>query len=139
MGVMSSSKFIEVVDRIHAKDPTYAKGAYEFVRQGLNFTLTRLQKDGALPGRGHISGQQLLEGLRLFAIDQFGPLVLTVFEEWNIRDCSDFGRIVFKLVEHGVLGKRDSDSMDDFEGGYDFVEAFAKPYEPQSEPASPRG
>jgi len=135
MGRMSANKFVEVVERIHAEDPTYAKGAYEFVRLGLNFTLTHLQKEGTLSGRGHISGGQLLEGLKLFALDQFGPLTLTVFEEWNIRSCPDFGRIVFKLVEHGVLGKRDSDSMEDFEGGYDFHEAFAKLYEPQSNPA----
>lgn len=124
------SKFEEVVERIFQEDPSYDRAAYEFVRQGLNFTLKYLDKKGLRKGGGHISGQQLLEGLRLFTLEQFGPLSLTVLDFWNIRSCRDFGSIVFKLVDHGVLGKTESDSIDDFENGYDFNEAFARPFEP---------
>lgn len=126
------SKFEDVVERIVREDPSYDRAAYEFVRQGLNFTLKYLDKKGLRKKGGHISGQQLLEGLRLFTLEQFGPLSRTVLDFWNIRSCRDFGSIVFKLVEHGVLGKTESDSIADFEAGYDFREAFEQPFEPDS-------
>ena len=79
----------------------------------------------------HVSGQELLEGIRKYALDQYGPLTLTVFKDWNIKRCQDFGDIVFNLVDYGVLGKTDTDRLEDFHGGYDFKEAFLKPFVPR--------
>jgi uncharacterized repeat protein (TIGR04138 family) len=58
-------------------------------------------------------------------------MTLTVFEEWGIRQCSDFGEIVFNLIEAGVLSKTEKDSRADFAEGYDFEEAFRKPFLPK--------
>ena len=57
-------------------------------------------------------------------------MALTVFEEWGIHNCRDFGEIVFNMVNHGLLKKTEEDSLADFEGGYDFEEAFRKPFLP---------
>ena len=79
-----------------------------------------------------MSGQQLLEGIREFALRQYGPMAITVLDEWGVRRCEDFGEIVFNLVDHGhgLFGKTETDSREDFKGGYDFEEAFKKPFLP---------
>jgi len=81
---------------------------------------------------GHVSGNELLEGIREYALDRFGPMSLTMMNHWNIRKCRDFGEIVFNLVEHGILGRTENDTLDDFEGGYDFKTAFEDPFLPTS-------
>ena len=63
-------------------------------------------------------------------------MVVTVFEEWGVRNCRDFGEIVFNMVEIGLLAKTDKDTRDDFQNGYDFTDAFRKPFWPQSKPDS---
>jgi uncharacterized repeat protein (TIGR04138 family) len=79
----------------------------------------------------HITGQELLDGIRQFALQQFGPMAVTVFEEWGVKNCRDFGDIVFNMVEISLLAKTDKDSRDDFQNGYDFTDAFRKPFWPQ--------
>ena len=59
-------------------------------------------------------------------------MAVTVFEDWGIRGCKDFGELVFNMVESGLLAKTDRDSRDDFQDGYDFTDAFCKPYWPES-------
>jgi uncharacterized repeat protein (TIGR04138 family) len=78
----------------------------------------------------HITGQELLNGIRDYALAQFGPMAITVFEEWGIRKCPDFGEIVFNMVEIGLLAKTESDTRADFEGGYDFDDVFRKSFLP---------
>ena len=73
----------------------------------------------------------MLDGIRQFALNQFGPMVVTVFEEWGVHGCRDFGEIVFNMVETSLLAKTDKDTRDDFQHGYDFTEAFRKPFWPQ--------
>ena len=93
------------------------------------------------PGRrpcGHVTGQQLLEGIRLYALKQFGPMVPTVFEYWGIRRCDDFGEMVFNLIRVGIFGKTESDSIDDFRGAYTFHDAFVAPFLPERPVAHPR-
>jgi uncharacterized repeat protein (TIGR04138 family) len=57
-------------------------------------------------------------------------MVPTIFEEWGIRACEDFGEIVFNLVEHKLASKTETDTRDDFKGGYSFEDAFRKPFLP---------
>jgi uncharacterized repeat protein (TIGR04138 family) len=128
---MQEINFDEAVDSILAKDRRYARDAYTFVREALDFT----QKSVGKEVRGtirHVSGQELLGGIRKFALEQFGPMVVTVFEEWGVKSCRDFGEIVFNMVEIGLLAKTDKDTRDDFQNGYDFTDAFRKPFWPQS-------
>ena len=72
----------------------------------------------------HVSGQQLCLGLRDFAIKQYGLLALTVLGRWGLRRTDDFGRIVFAMIEAGLMKKTDEDTLEDFRGVYDFGEAF---------------
>ena len=102
-----------------------------FLRQALDFSLKKLHKSGDLDKSNHLTGQQLLDGIRLYAIDQYGPMVRPVLKHWGIRECRDFGNIVFNLVECEVLGKTDQDSVEDFSGGYKFNAAFDKPFRPE--------
>lgn len=124
--------FSDIIARIRQEEPHYSKEAYFFVREALDFTLKRMQEEEDAGGRRrHVSGQELLEGIRLYALDQYGPMAKTLFDHWNVKDGVDFGRIVFQLVDYGVFGRTEEDDLADFEGGYDFGEAFVKPFLPE--------
>lgn len=129
--MQSLPDFNEVVERICAENGRYEPAVYLFVRQGLDYTMRKLKELGEISGRHHVSGQKLLDGIRAYALEQFGPLAKAVLEYWGVRNCRDFGVIVFELVDYGVLGKTAEDSIEDFEDGYDFFEAFEKPFEPE--------
>ncbi len=90
--------FEEALDLIQEKDPRYQREAYHFVREALDHTQVTLRKTGQDPIR-HVSGQQLLLGIRDFALSRFGPMTMMVLEEWGIRCCRDFGEVVFNMVE----------------------------------------
>ena len=126
---MQKLNFGESVDEIVRTGGRYDRDAYYFVREGLDFTIRMLKKDSQGTGR-HVSGQELLEGLRRFALDQFGPMAKTVLTHWGVKQCEDFGEIVFHMVDKGILGKTEQDTREDFKGGYDFDEVFVKPYQP---------
>lgn len=128
---MQEINFDEVVDLILTRDARFSRGAYTFVREALDYTQKLIGKEARGQIR-HVSGQELLDGIRQFALQQFGPMTVTVFEEWGVRNCRDFGEIVFNMVEIGLLAKTDKDTRDDFQNGYDFTEAFRKPFRPQS-------
>ncbi len=126
---MHRQTFSEKLNEILKQDRRYDGDAYYFVREGLDYTLKILKK-GRPGGQRHVAGPELLEGLRRYALDQFGPLGKTVFDHWGVRRCEDFGEIVFNMVDKGILGRTDQDSRADFKGGYDFEEAFVKPFRP---------
>ena len=128
---MQEVTFEEALEQILTADPRYHRDAYAFVREALDFTQKIAGKEGAGKSR-HVSGQELLVGIRQFALVQFGPMTITVLEEWGIRDCRDFGNLVFNMVETGFLGKTEKDSEDDFLDGYNFDDAFRKPFLPAS-------
>jgi uncharacterized repeat protein (TIGR04138 family) len=145
---MQEVSFEQALEQIRAKDPRYARDAYLFLREALDHTQKIANKSAretrssradkpaeGLPVR-HVSGQELLDGIRTYALEQFGPMVLTVFEEWGIRSCADFGEIVFNMVEIGLLAKTDKDSREDFKNGYSFDEAFRKPFLPENKSIS---
>jgi uncharacterized repeat protein (TIGR04138 family) len=128
---MHEVSFEEALVKIRAKDPRYERDAYLFVREGLDHTQKTIGKDAR--GRiRHVAGQELLVGIREYALEQFGPMAKTVLEEWGVRCCEDFGEIVFNMIEVGWLAKTSKDSRADFENGYDFDEAFRKPFLPRS-------
>jgi len=126
---MQEINFDETVELILTRDERYTREAYNFTREALDFTQKLIVKENRGQIR-HVSGQELLEGIRQFALQQFGPMVVTVFEEWGIRRCRDFGEIVFNMVETGLLAKTEHDSPEDFQNGYDFNDAFRKPFWP---------
>jgi len=120
---------MEAVKKIRAKDSRYDVEAYVFLREALDFTMKKLEKPPTGKAR-HISGVELLDGIRQYAIEQFGPIALTVLNEWGISKTEDFGEVVFNLVEAGELGRTDKDKREDFANGYNFREAFSKPFLP---------
>ena len=124
---MSAKEFSEVIDEILQQDPRYAKNAYYFVRKALDYTVQEMAKRGKKTV-GHISGAQLLEGFRVYALEQFGPMTMTVLESWGVRQTEDVGNVVFNLVDSGILGKNDKDRPEDFKEVYAFAEAFEKPF-----------
>ncbi|HOX58260.1 MAG TPA: hypothetical protein P5205_14290 [Candidatus Paceibacterota bacterium] len=128
---MQEVTFEQALAKIEAKDSRYPRDAYFFIREALDYTQKNIAKDAR--GRiRHVTGQELLAGIRSFALEQFGPMAKTVLEEWGIRRCLDFGEIVFNMVEVDWLAKTKTDSRADFENGYDFDEAFVKPFLPGS-------
>jgi uncharacterized repeat protein (TIGR04138 family) len=128
---MQEINFDEAVELILTRDTRFSRDAYTFVREALDYTQKLIGKEAQGQVR-HVSGQELLDGIRQFALQQFGPMVMTVFEDWGVRNCRDFGEIVFNMVEIGLLAKTDRDTRDDFQHGYDFTEAFRKPFWPQN-------
>lgn len=132
---MIGKDFSEVVELIRAEDSRYDKAAYYFVRQGLDHTLKSLQSDSG-SNSNHVRGQELLIGIRNFALEQYGPMAFTLLKHWGIHQCRDFGDIVFNLVEFGVLGKTENDRREDFTGGYDFYDAFVVPFLPKAKRSS---
>jgi uncharacterized repeat protein (TIGR04138 family) len=123
------------LEKILAKDSRYSRDAYVFIREALDFTQKLISRENRDVVR-HISGQELLDGIRRFALQQFGPMAVTVFEDWGVTRCADFGEIVFNMVDSGLLAKTEKDSREDFQNGYDFTEAFRKPFLPESKAAA---
>jgi len=135
---MHEISFEKALDEVCAKDARYTREAYLFLREALDHTRKIVAKDGR-GRRRHVSGQELLAGVREFALAQFGPMAITVLHEWGIRTGADFGEIVFNLIDAGWLAKTKEDSRADFEGGYDFDEAFRQPFLPRNKQSvSPR-
>jgi uncharacterized repeat protein (TIGR04138 family) len=115
----------ELLEAILRRDARYKAESYFFVRDALDHTVRQLEKPR------HVSGKELLNGMRVYALDEFGPFARRVLAEWGINECVDFGNIVFNLVNEGLLGKTDEDSIEDFLDGYDFNEAFIQPFRPK--------
>ena len=128
---MQEPNYDQVLETILARDPRYQRDAYLFLREALDFTQRKVAQ-GKKQALRHVSGQELLDGIRDFGCAQFGPMALTVLEEWGVRRGEDFGEVVFNLVESGQLSKTDKDTRDDFKGGYEFDDAFRKPFLPKA-------
>lgn len=126
-----------VLKLICREDPRFDKNAYIFVNRALEYTVKRAAAEGSDAPR-HVRGGELLEGVRLFALEEYGPLARTVLEHWGVRRCEDIGAIVFHMVDYKLLGKTDEDSPADFEDGYDFYKAFDAPFLPEH-PRAVRG
>jgi uncharacterized repeat protein (TIGR04138 family) len=132
---MQNLQFSEAVEILVDRDSRYHREAYVFLRDALDHAM-KLRKR-SVGEAGHVTGQQLLEAVRQVALKQFGPMAPTVFEYWGLRSGEDFGHMVFQLVDSGVFGKTDSDSIEDFRGGYTFHEAFVVPFLPENFEVAP--
>lgn len=105
-----------------ARDPRYRIEAYIFVLEALYYAREKFRV------KKHVTGKQLLEGIKELALKRFGALAKMVFEHWGVRETIDFGNIVFNMVEEGILSKTEEDSIEDFRNVYDFEEVFVKNY-----------
>jgi uncharacterized repeat protein (TIGR04138 family) len=120
------ARLAEVVQR----DPRYTYEAYEFVFAALSHTQRLLgrvpsEEVAELPGpQYHVSGRELVEGIRDLAVRDFGLMARIVFRMWGINRTSDFGEIVFNLVQEELMSKTDQDSREDFNDVYDLDQAL---------------
>jgi uncharacterized repeat protein (TIGR04138 family) len=128
---MAKINFAETVEQICENDLRFSSDAYHFVQEGLNYTLKTLKRGGQNAHR-HVSGQELLHGLREFALKEYGPMSKAVLNEWGIKTTDDIGQIVFNLVNASVLGKNETDSPNDFKNVFTFDDAFVKPFVPRN-------
>jgi uncharacterized repeat protein (TIGR04138 family) len=133
---MQVSNFDVELEKIVARDPRYRHAAYHFLREALDYTQRTAVKAERKEPR-HVSGQELLAGIRAYALQQFGPMAMMVLEEWGVRRCEDFGELVFNLVDHNILARTGTDSRADFAGGYDFFAAFREPFLPARRAPAP--
>ena len=108
----------ELLERIQARETRYAEPAYLFVLASIEYLQTRL------PVRRHVTGQELAVAVRDYARDQFGLLACSVLRCWGVVETLDIGRIVYTLVDVGLLITRPEDRVEDFEQVYDFSSAF---------------
>jgi uncharacterized repeat protein (TIGR04138 family) len=115
----------------------YPLDAFVFVQQGLSYTVQRIHGNITEPkAHHHISGQQLCEGLRDFALMKWGLLARTVLRRWNVNSTLDFGRMVFAMVDNGFMSKTDQDTIEDFRAVFDFRVAFEAGYRIPAEPVT---
>ncbi len=133
---MQKIGFAEALDSIVASDQRYQREAYVFLRDALDFT-TKQQKRARGATVRHVSGPELLDGVRQYALKEFGPMVMTVFDAWGVHCTEDIGHMVFNLISAGIFGKTAEDSIEDFKNVYDFEEAFVKPFAPEK-PVTPQ-
>jgi uncharacterized repeat protein (TIGR04138 family) len=113
------------------KDGRFAIEAYKFLYDSLEHAVRLAGRSEAKGGERHVSGQELLEGMRCHALEAFGPLAGHVWRSWGVKATIDWGRIVFLLVEAQLLNRQDTDTIEDFADGFDFDEAFKHSYRPQ--------
>ena len=132
---MQKIGFAEALDSIVATDPRYQRDAYVFLRDALDFT-TKQQKKVKGASVRHVAGPELLEGVRQYALKEFGPMVTTVFGYWGLKNTEDVGNMVFNLIGSGIFGKTEEDSINDFKNIFDFHTAFVKPFEPDKTPSA---
>ena len=148
---MQTIDFEGELNQIVEKDPRFDREAYVFLRQALDFchrSEIKAGKKARIPektGENHISVAQLLDGIRQYALHEYGPMSMMVLNAWGIRSSQDFGEIVFKMVEHRLLSVTEQDTREEFAKGFDFFEAFRVPFlpakgkntdKPASEPSS---
>lgn len=129
---MQKFSFEDAVEKIVVQDARYEAAGYHFLREALDYTISKLGAGRlAEKSKGHVDGAQLLDGFRRLALERFGPMATTVFGEWRIFSTADVGAMVFNLIEAEVFGKTENDTLEDFEGVYDFHEAFDVPFLPK--------
>jgi uncharacterized repeat protein (TIGR04138 family) len=118
----------EVLDRLQERNPRFHPRSYIFVLQALHSVIQTLDAPR------HVSGKELAEGVRELALARFGPMARSVLEHWGIHDTEDVGRVVFAMVEQGILIKQDEDNPEDFSDVFDFEEAFELNYPWEARP-----
>jgi uncharacterized repeat protein (TIGR04138 family) len=117
------------INQICMEDKRFSVNSYFFILDALHVTSKKIKK--ADPGHPHhLSGAELSEGIKDYALKRFGCMSYTVMDLWGLSKTADFGFIVYNLINAGLLGKSGDDSIDDFKDIFDFESAFLKPFKP---------
>ena len=135
---MSEEKFS--LDQLVSQDPRYPVEAYVFVREALAFASDSMELGVApdvaeteaapdQPRERHLTGQELCEAIRQFAINQYGYMAKVVLQRWGITATGNFGDIVYNMIEMGVMKKSPQDRRTHFDNVYDFDHVFESNFE----------
>ena len=127
---------VHAIFELLERDRRYKPDAYAFVREALNYAQQKMgvgryphENNEEPPPEAHLTGQQLCEAIRKFAIEQYGYLAKLVLGNWGISCTSDFGEIVYNMIEIELMKKSDQDRREDFDDCYDFDEVFQQNFE----------
>jgi len=115
----------EQIQEVRTKDPRYSREAYFFLLEALDYTIDRLGRYDLEGEERHVGPREYLEGIREYAIFQFGALAGLVLRKWGVHSTGDMGEIVFNMVDCGLLHSRPQDRKEDFEDVFDFDRAFS--------------
>ena len=126
-----SKSFQAKIEVLLTEHHSYAAEGYFFLRDTLEIATKSSKKVKKNPTPLHISAGELLEAFRIYALKEFGPMAVTVFDYWGIRSCEDVGQMVFHLVQKGIFSKTEQDTIEAFRNCYDFNEAFVSPFLPK--------
>lgn len=119
----------ERLRQIARADGRYSPEAFYFLFEALEVAVKLAGKDGLQGAARHVTGREVLAGLREQALAAFGPLAAYVWRAWGVRETLDWGQVVFLLVDHGLLKRQESDSVEEFRAVYEFDEAFVGAYD----------
>ncbi|MGD9719812.1 MAG: Minf_1886 family protein [Pirellulales bacterium] len=122
------------IAKLLKQDRRYKIDAYAFVFEALNYAHTKLgmgaeqpaETEEAEPEEGgreverHLTGQQLCEAIRQYALEQYGYMAKCVLNSWGVTNTGDFGEIVFNLIGIGQMRKTSDDRREDFDDVFDF-------------------
>jgi uncharacterized repeat protein (TIGR04138 family) len=122
----------EIMDRAGGFSPM----CFPFIRDGLAHTVEMVHGNrddesmlelGLSDESRHVSGHELSVGLKDYAIDRYGMMAKSVLNKWGIYHTLDFGKIIFAMVEAGLMRTTEEDQLEDFDGVYDFDDVFPDP------------
>ena len=127
-----SDKIYPIVELLQ-QDKRFDIEAYQFVREALSYAqdVIEMPSEGE-EGEQHITGQQLCEAIRQYALNQFGFMSKTVLNTWGVHCTGDFGEIVYNLIRIKHMKKSESDRREDFDNVYEFSDAFEPVFEHSS-------
>ena len=129
--IMKTIEFYTKVNKITLQDTRYSSDAYEFINDAVIYTVIKCEENKEENESSPVSGAELLDGVREYALKQFGPMAYSVFYDWGVFDGIAVGNIVFNMIEHKILSRSENDSIEDFENAFDFKAALCSPFLPQ--------
>ncbi len=110
------------------RDARYASQAYAFLCEALEHTAVKLNRQEG--ESRHVSGQELMQGWREFALQEFGPMAWFVMDDWGVTSSEAVGAMVYNFIDIGYFRKNETDSIEDFSDGVDMREALTRPFDP---------
>jgi uncharacterized repeat protein (TIGR04138 family) len=119
------SSFENSLDTLLARDSRYAREAYVFVQMAMDYYRTKHTKKDVR----HVTGGELLQGIRELALDQFGPLASLVLNHWGLFRGEDVGEIVYAFIDLEMMNKSDDDHKEDFAKVIKFDDSMTQDYQ----------
>lgn len=133
------------IAKLLKEDRRYAFDAYVFVFEALRYAQDELglgvdvggeteedepeaQERRASAPR-HLTGQELCEAIRRYALEQYGYMAKCVLNQWGVTETGDFGEIVFNLIRIGEMRKTPDDRREDFDDVFDFEQGLTQQFQ----------